>query len=71
MVMKTYPMKIQIAHHWLLIPRPFKVENCYWYTVIARDPDDEEDRVPRTVVVVEVQDNKNNATHLWSLEKLR
>ncbi|XP_023321625.1 kinesin-like protein unc-104 isoform X3 [Eurytemora carolleeae] len=36
-----------------------------------RDPDEEEERIPRTVVVVEVQDNKNNASHFWSLEKLR
>ena len=38
---------------------------------ISRDPDEEEERIPRTVVVVEVQDNKNNASHFWSLEKLR
>ncbi len=36
-----------------------------------RDPDEDEEAVPRTVVVVEVQDNKNNASHFWSLEKLR
>ena len=37
-----------------------------------RDPDEEEERPPpRTVVGVEVQDLKNNATHFWSLEKLR
>ena len=38
---------------------------------MSRDPDEEEERVPKTVVVVEVQDNKNNANHFWSLEKLR
>ncbi len=43
----------------------------YLRICVLRDPDDEDERVPRTVVVVEVQDNKNNATHLWSLEKLR
>lgn len=26
---------------------------------------------PRTVVAVEVQDQKNGATHYWTLEKLR
>lgn len=26
---------------------------------------------PRTVVAVEVQDQKNGATHSWTLEKLR
>ena len=37
-----------------------------------RDPDDDDERPPpRTVVGVEVQDLKNNATHFWSLEKLR
>ena len=37
-----------------------------------RDPEDDDDRPPpRTVVGVEVQDLKNNATHFWSLEKLR
>merc|ERR1740128_677307 len=36
-----------------------------------RDPEEEEKRTPKTVVVVEVQDNKNNANHFWSLEKLR
>merc|ERR1719270_1686563 len=37
-----------------------------------KDPDDDDDRPPpRTVVGVEVQDLKNNATHFWGLEKLR
>ena len=37
-----------------------------------KDPDDDDDRPPpRTVVGVEVKDLKNNATHFWSLEKLR
>lgn len=26
---------------------------------------------PRTIVAVEVQDQKNGATHYWTLEKLR
>ena len=37
-----------------------------------KDPEDDEDRPPpRSVVGVEVQDLKNNATHFWSIEKLR
>ena len=37
-----------------------------------KDPEDDDDRPPpRTVVGVEVQDLKNNATHFWGLEKLR
>lgn len=37
-----------------------------------KDPDDDDDRPPpKTVVGVEVQDLKNNATHFWGLEKLR
>ena len=37
-----------------------------------KDPEDDDEKPPpRTVVGVEVQDMKNNATHFWGLEKLR
>ena len=40
--------------------------------VTLRDPDDDDDTPdPRTIVVVEVLDTKNGATHYWSIEKLR
>lgn len=33
--------------------------------------DKEKQHFPRTMVAVEVQDQKNGATHYWTLEKLR
>ena len=33
--------------------------------------DREKRHFPRTIVAVEVQDQKNGATHYWTLEKLR
>lgn len=33
--------------------------------------DKEKQHFPRTIVAVEVQDQKNGATHYWTLEKLR
>ncbi len=40
--------------------------------VTVRDPDDEDDDPePKTLVVVEVTDTRNGATHYWSIDKLR
>jgi len=40
--------------------------------ITLRDPDDDDDTPdPRTVVAVEVADQKTGATHYWSIEKLR
>ena len=41
--------------------------------LVAPEPQKERDArpFPRTIVAVEVQDQKNGATHYWTLEKLR
>lgn len=38
---------------------------------VSDDTERERRPFPRTVVAVEVQDQKNGATHYWPLEKLR
>lgn len=74
---------VLLARSPFLVP-PFQVQFQFvlltdtLYSPLPPDllpPDAAKDRekrpFPRTIVAVEVQDQKNGATHYWTLEKLR
>lgn len=65
------PVPLQVQFQFVLLTDTL-------YSPLAPDllpPEATKDRekrhFPRTIVAVEVQDQKNGATHYWTLEKLR
>lgn len=64
--------------HWSQVQFQFVLLTDTLYSPLPPDllpPEAAKDRetrpFPRTIVAVEVQDQKNGATHYWTLEKLR